>query len=123
MCGKGARSVLSAQRPTVPIMHEPGEGDGAASASSAAAAWLRVPAPGAWVEDAACARVGAPLRDVFTQEAPSVADREAAQHVCRGCPVVAACGSYGREARGWGTWGGHLLRNGRELAQRLRQTA
>ncbi len=75
-------------------------------------------APGAWIEDAACARTDPPLRDVFTQEAPSGPDLRAALRVCRSCPVVAACGAYGREIRGYGRWGGHLLRNGREVAQR-----
>ncbi len=96
-------------------MDDLGDGPAASTSSGVVLAWLRLPAPGAWIEDAACARTDPPLRGVFTQEAPTAADLAATLRVYRSCPVVAACGAYGRETRGYGTWGGHLLRNGQEV--------
>ncbi|MFM6851990.1 MAG: WhiB family transcriptional regulator [Terrabacter sp.] len=41
------------------------------------------------------------------------ADVEAAQSVCRGCPLAEACLAVGRARQEWGVWGGQLLAKGR----------
>jgi hypothetical protein len=73
-----------------------------------AAAWVRYPAPGPWVLEAACAGM-----DVSAFVNPLNADAAArARAVCADCPVLADCDDYALTAHTWGVWGGQLRRGG-----------
>ena len=67
-----------------------------------------LPAPGAWVERAACAELG-PRDDIWFSETPggggTVAKKQA-QAICGRCDVQAACAAYALEHNPAGTWAG-----------------
>lgn len=69
--------------------------------------------PTGWQAEAAC--VGAPPEVVgqFT-EARSQSEAAEALEICQTCPVAAQCLSDARALRAWGTFGGHVLIDGRQ---------
>jgi hypothetical protein len=69
------------------------------------------PAPPAfapWEHRAACA--GQP-HEHFTEAASQAEAEELAARYCRPCPVTLQCLATGRWTRGWGLWGGAVLRD------------
>jgi len=97
----------------------------AAGAVEAGLAWLRSAPPGRWAVEAACAdvRLDEAVRDTFTADVLDEAAGAAVAAVCASCPVRVSCGSYGRQARCWGVWGGTLLGDGRERVPARRARA
>jgi hypothetical protein len=75
----------------------------------AANAWLRMPVPGPWVVEAACA--GSDPTDFL--DPPDPETLAIVRRVCAGCPVLLECDSYAITARAWGVWGGQLRRAGK----------
>lgn len=63
-----------------------------------------LPTLSAWVEDAACADLGAGA-DVFTADHPEVDELELAEAVCWGCPVLTECRAYAAQTPVYGLWG------------------
>lgn len=78
----------------------------------------RVNAPGEWIEDAACARVGG---DSWYPEKGESDVAEDAKRVCRRCPVLAECLDYAiANGEKHGIWGGTNERQRRRLARNAR---
>jgi WhiB family redox-sensing transcriptional regulator len=67
----------------------------------------------AWQADAACAGTDDPrfIGDAY-------ADLAAAATICRDCPVKRDCLQYAVDTRSWGTWGAHVLADGRVVRPR-----
>ena len=63
------------------------------------------PALGAWVGQAACARLPDELAATFTAEAPEAHEVALATVVCNGCPVRQECAEYAARANARGLWG------------------
>lgn len=62
-----------------------------------------------WTHRAACA--GQPSEH-FTEAASQAEGEQLAARYCRRCPVAFQCLTTGRATRGWGLWGGAVLRDG-----------
>jgi hypothetical protein len=63
------------------------------------------PAPGAWVEHAACGQLGNPEAFTGTPK-PAPEDLALAAAVCRHCEVRSDCDEYAATFAVWGLWAG-----------------
>jgi hypothetical protein len=72
--------------------------------------WQLAPPPGAWTSRGSCVEFSA-AADAFT-DARTALDGATAIKICAHCPVTDECLDYGHESRGYGVWGGMVLRDG-----------
>lgn len=76
-----------------------------------------MPEDPSWRDQAECGEAPPEDQDAFTQSRSQAEATRVIAEYCAGCPVAADCLTEGRTTRGWGTFGGVVLLDGRRAPE------